>query len=51
MFEYTALIYNGIAQRLIKVEAGSDADLFNFLSQHYGVYICIWYEKYAISSQ
>ncbi|GGF82093.1 hypothetical protein GCM10011338_37940 [Alteromonas lipolytica] len=42
---YIALLYEGLGQQLVRLEANSEADFFAKLDAQFGCYVCLWYSQ------
>lgn len=42
MYQFTALIYDGLAQHLVKHQCTSVDEFNQYLHHVYPVYICVW---------
>lgn len=45
MFTYSAVIYDGKKQNLVKYECGTDTEFKSYLDSHYGCHVCLWSNK------
>lgn len=50
MFQYTALIYNGVSQQLVRFEGVEEAELYRHLANCYPVFVCLWHECQPLNS-
>jgi len=50
MYEFTALVYTGIKQQLVSVQASSRDEFEQYLTGLFGVYVCIWQSYTPVTS-
>lgn len=45
MFTYSAVIYDGKKQSLVRHECGTDTEFTSYLDSRFGCHVCLWSNK------
>ena len=45
MFTFSAVIYDGNKQTLVRYNGRTDAEFSDYLEARYGCYVCLWLNK------
>ncbi len=49
--QFVALLYDGISQRFVRVEAQDEKAFFSALDKQYPCYVCLWHSHEATAVQ
>lgn len=45
MFTYSAVIYDGKRQNLVRYDCGTDTEFSSYLESRFGCHVCLWSNK------
>ena len=45
MFTYSAVIYDGKKQNLVRYDCGTDTEFSSYLEARFGCHVCLWSNK------
>lgn len=45
MFTYSAVVYDGKKQNLVRYECGTDTEFASYLESRFGCHVCLWSNK------
>ena len=45
MFTYSAVIYDGKKQNLVRYDCGTDTEFSSYLESRFGCHVCLWSNK------